>query len=208
MACAVSTVLNCLRTGALLLGLCVALGCARTVATTTPLPVAGGAVAVFPPHNRTGDDLLIAGASYLEKYALRSDRITVPDVVVSEARRQLARRGSTVVPAETVDTATEGHTPTSAEEAAAAAARHGLEGSVLYVEIRRWEPDVAFRPSFVIVSLEMTLVDPETRRILWRADHPSRPIPTPGVATLGEAYTIAAQKVVEEMLSSEPSLPP
>ena len=165
-----------------------------------PLPPAGEEVAVFPPNNRTGDDLLIAGASFLEKYALDTERITVPEVLAAAARVELASRGYEVVPAETVAKATGGVAPTNPAEAAALAAHAGLAGQALYIEIRRWEADVPLRPSFVVVSLQMTLVEAATGKILWQADHPPRPVQTPGVANTGEAYIIAARRVVAEML--------
>src|SRR5207244_7890790 len=80
-------------------------------------------VAVLAPANRTGDPLLVAGTSFLEKYALKSDRVTVPDVLASEARVQLAHRGFTVVSAEEVESATQGRAPGSPEAAAEIASR-------------------------------------------------------------------------------------
>jgi hypothetical protein len=158
-------------------------------------------VAVFPPNNRTGDLLLIAGASFYEKYVARTDRVTVPDVLASEARRQLARRGFTVVPPALLDAMTGDHAPAAAQDAAAGAARNKLDAAVLYIEIRRWEVDVPVHPTFVIASVAVTLIDPDGR-VLWTLDHPSRPVATPGVVNLGDAYTIAAQRLMEEMLSA------
>ncbi|HUI26502.1 MAG TPA: hypothetical protein VL403_10500 [Candidatus Kryptonia bacterium] len=176
------------------------LGCARPPATSMQLPPRP--IAVFPPNNRTGDDLLVAGASFLEKYALKSDRVTVPDVLASEARLQLARRGYTVVPPETVDAAVGEHPPKNSDDAAAIAARRQIDGNVLYIEVRRWEPDVPFKPTFVIVSVELALIDPSTGKVVWHIDHPSRPVPTNGVISVGDAYTVAARKLMEELLTS------
>src|SRR5205809_471929 len=84
-----------------------ALSCARPPAPTpAPSPASVRAVAVLPPNNRTGDPLLVAGASFFEKYVARTDRITVPDVLAAEARFQLARRGFTLIAPETVEAAT------------------------------------------------------------------------------------------------------
>ncbi len=191
-------------TGRVLLGWCVSLlvcSCAAPRAVAPP-PPAVRSVAVFPPNNRTGDLLLIAGASFYEKYVARSDRMTVPDVLASEARRQLSRRGITVVSPEIVNSITGDRAPASAEEAAAVAARNELEAAVLYIEVRRWEVDVPVHPAFVIASVEVTLIDATDGRVLWTMDHPSRPVPTPGVVNLGDAYEVAAQKLMEEMLSA------
>jgi len=182
------------------LSLVAAYGCARPPAVPPP-PTAVRTVAVFPPNNRTGDLLLIAGASFYEKYVARTDRVTVPDVLASEARRQLARRGFTVVPPALLDAMTGDHAPAAAQDAAAGAARNKLDAAVLYIEIRRWEVDVPVHPTFVIASVAVTLIDPDGR-VLWTLDHPSRPVATPGVVNLGDAYTIAAQRLMEEMLSA------
>ena len=158
-------------------------------------------VAVLPPANRTGDGLLVAGASALEQYAFRTDRVTVPDVVASEARLQLARRGFSVVPAEDVERATGGHEPGSADAAADIAARANLGGLALYVEIRRWEPDAPTHPAFVLVALTASLVDPASHRVVWSANRSTSPVATPGEVAIGAAYVTAARKVMEEVLA-------
>jgi hypothetical protein len=183
------------------LSLVVACGCARPPAVTPP-PPAVRTVAVFPPNNRTGDLLLIAGASFYVKYVARTDRITVPDVLAAEARRQLARRGFTVVPPDLVDAMISGHAPASAQDAAAVAARNKLEAAVLYIEVRRWEVDVPVHPAFVIASVAVTLIDPTDGSVLWTMDHPSRPVATPGVINLGDAYAIAARTLIQQMLAA------
>lgn len=182
---------------AALLALC-AVGCARPPA---PAPASVRAVAVFPANNQTGDPLLIAGGSLVEKYVLYTERYTVADALAAEARAELARRGFDITPPQVVDAATAGQTLPSAEQAATVAARHQLEGAVLYIDIRRWEPDVPFHPAFVIASVALTLVDASSGRVLWTADHPSRPVPTPGVANLGDAYSVAAHRLMAEMLA-------
>jgi hypothetical protein len=166
-------------------------------------------VAVLAPGNRTGDPLLVAGTSILEKYALKSDRITVPDVLASEARLQLTRRGFTVVSAEEVESATHGRAPGSAEAAAEISSHAKLAGLALYLDIRRWEPDAPTHPSFVLVSVAASLVDPATAHVVWRAERPTAPIPTPGEVALGPAYVTAARKVMEELLAPlGPERPP
>src|SRR6185436_3467069 len=81
------------RLAALIATLC--LGCA---APSPPPPSTVRSVAVLAPSNRTGDGLLVAGASLLEKYAFHTDRVTVADVLGAELRSQLAHRGFAVVP--------------------------------------------------------------------------------------------------------------
>src|SRR5262249_49024079 len=63
-------------------------------------------VAVLPPHNQTGGRLPVAGSSLLERYAFDTRPVTVPEVLSSEARLQLASGGFAVVPADVVARAT------------------------------------------------------------------------------------------------------
>jgi len=148
-------------------------------------------VAVLAPANRTGDPLLVAGASFFEKYALESDRVTVPD----------AHRGFTVVSADEVESATQGRAPGSPEAAAEIASRAKLAGLALFLDIRRWEPDAPTHPSFVLVGVTATLVDPATGHVVWSVERPTSPVATPGEVALGPAYVTAARKVMEELLA-------
>jgi len=195
-------------TRARLAGLLLAVAACGRPAPEPPPAGIGRTVAVLPPANRTGDALLVAGTSLLEKYALGTDRVTVPDVVASEARLQLARRGFSVVPADEVERATGGHGPISADAAADTAARANLGGLALYVEIRRWEPDAPTHPAFVLVALTASLVDPESHRIVWTANRPASPVATPGEVVIGAAYVTAARKVMEEVLAPLGTLGP
>jgi hypothetical protein len=103
---------------------------------------------------------------------------------------------------EAVTTAIGNQTPRSPEEAAAWAARGQLEGSVLYIEIRRWEADMSpLHPRRILVVLDARLIDTATGQVVWTAHHPLRPVPTPGAITRWVAYTIAARKVAEEIFA-------
>jgi len=177
-----------------------AVACGRPAAAPPP-PGMLRTVAVLPANNRTGDPLLVSGTSFLEKYATRSARVTVPDVLTAEARLQLERRGFTVVPPEVVEAATGGRTPGSAEAAAALTAGAKLEGLALYLDIRRWEADAPTHPAFIIAGVAASLVDPATRRVVWSAERRASPAATPGEITLGSAYVTAARAVVAELLS-------
>jgi hypothetical protein len=179
-----------------LLALCVA----SCVQPPVPAPQPVRAIAVFPPNNQTGDPLLIAGASFLEKYILSTQPYTVSDALAEEARAQLAKGGFEIIAAPVVDAATAHEVPLSADAAAGVAARNQLDGAVLYIEIRRWEPDVPFHPNFIIAWVTITLIDPNGT-VLWTADHRSRPVPTPGVVNLGDAYADAAHRLISEMLA-------
>jgi hypothetical protein len=145
---------------------------------------------------------LIESASFLHPYADRPGRVTVADALATEVREQLTRRGITVIAPEAVIAAIGTQTPGSPEEAAALVAQGKLEGSALYIEIRRWEADMSpLHPQRIIVALEARLLDPATGRTVWTAQRPLHPVPTPGVATRWRAYTIAARKVAEELFT-------
>ena len=171
--------------------------------STPPLPATARTIAVLPPNNRTGDPLLVESASFLHPYADRPGRVTVPDVLATEVREQLARRGVKVIAPEAVTAAIGNQTPRSPEEAADLAAHGKLAGSALYIDIRRWEADISpLHPQRIIVALEARLLDPATGRTVWTAQRPLHPVPTPGVATRWRAYMIAARKVAEELFAS------
>ena len=187
------------RAGVLLI-VAAAVACARTVAPPPP-PDLPRTVAVLAPGNRTGDPLLVSGGSFLEKYLFRSDRITVPDVIASEARWQLELHGFTVASPDAVEQATGGRVPGSVEAAAEIAAQGRLEGLVLWIDVRRWDPDPPTEPDHVIVALTADLIDVATGRVRWHAERPSRPVPTPGEIALGPADVAAARKVMEEVLA-------
>ena len=168
-----------------------------------PLPTTARTIAVLPPNNRTGDPLLIESASFLYPYADRPGRVTVADVLATEAREQLTRRGIKVMAPEVVTAAIGNQTPRSPEEAAAWVAGGKLEGSALYIEIRRWEADMSpLHPRRIIVALEARLLDAATGQTVWTAQRPLHPVPTPGAVVRWMAYTIAAHKVAEELFAS------
>ena len=157
-------------------------------------------IAVLPANNQTGDDLLISGGSVLEKYVFHSARVTVTDVLAAEARSVLERRGYTLVSPELVESATRGRVPASAEEAASLASEGGLAGDVLYIDLRQWTAELSDAASSILVSMRIDLIDPATGRTLWSADHPPRPVQTPGTINFADAYWVAARSVVRQLL--------
>jgi len=178
----------------------VLLACARPPAPAPP-PKALRAVAVFPPNNRTGDELLVAGGSLLERYAFHTERVTVGDVVAAEARGELSDRGIDVVAPEVVDAAVADYAARTPETAARQAARAHIDATVLYIEIRRWEHNAPFNTVSIIVSLSATLIDPADGRVVWTGEFPSRPIATTGAVNPGAADVIAATKATTELLA-------
>ncbi len=185
------------RALSLLTAVCLA-GCVRT---PPPAPQPVRTIAVLPVNNRTGDPLVIAGASFLEHYVMRTARYTVADALAAEARAALVQRGFEVVAPQVVDAAVNGQVPASAADAAALAARNHIEGAVLYIEIHRWESSGGTEPAFIIASITAMLIEPGTGRVLWTGVHPSQPVPTPGIINLGDAYAVAAHTVIIELLA-------
>lgn len=179
--------------------LALAVGCAERTPIPPP-PRDVRVVTVLPANNRTGEDLIIAGASLIETYVLPAARVAVPDVLAAEAGALLRTRGYRVT-----DAALGGRAPASAEDAARLAGERALAGFVLYLEIRRWEADAGTHPAFVIVGVSAILMDVAGGREVWSARLPVHPIATPGAVTLGTAYEIAARAVVGELLASWPS---
>jgi hypothetical protein len=175
-------------------------GCTRRF-TAPPSSVARTPIAVLPPFNRTGDVLLVAGGSMLDKYVFKTEKITVPEVMLAETRTLLEARGFALVAGDTVAARLDAHPPTSATEAAQLAASGALHADVLFLAVRQWTPDDATTPHAVIASVEATLVS-ESGTALWQADFHAKPIPTPGAIDTQTAYVIATQKLVADIFAA------
>jgi hypothetical protein len=177
--------------------LVVVCGCA-TPPDVVPLHIT--TIAVFPPVNRTGDDLLVSGGSMLGSLLEEKNRVTVMNLLAGEARFQLARDGFTVVSPEVVDKATQDLSPPTASEAAAVASKSDIDAAVLHLGVRVWEPDPPMVPSKIIVAVDGTLIDSKTGRTLWTSTRAPRPVSTAGAVIFGDACVIAAHLVMESML--------
>jgi hypothetical protein len=173
--------------------------CARSPSPPPPPPL--HAVAVFPPNNRTGNELVVAGGTLLEKYAFHTERVTVGDVLAAEARRLLDADGIAVVAPDVVDAAVADYRPQTPETAARQAGRAHIDAAVLFIEIRRWEPDAPFNPSSIIVALAATLIDPADGHVVWSSELRTRPVATPGTVAPGAADIVAATKAIQELLA-------
>lgn len=176
-------------------------GCAGDRAMTPP-PLRS--LVLLPPANHTSDALVVAGSSLLERYAIRTERVTVADVVAIALRDQFERNGMTVIP---TDSAAGDKTPTTPEAAAEIAHRSHVDAPTLFVAIDRWEPDNPTHPAFVIVAVDATLIEPATGRVLWHRHRAARPVVTPGAVTSGAAHEIAARAIAAELLDGWP-VPP
>jgi hypothetical protein len=162
----------------------------------------GQAIAVLMPNNRSGEPLLVAGGSLLDRYVFRAEPVTVGDVLAGEVRFQLADRSVAVIPQAVMAQAIDGQVPQSPQAAGEIVARGKLDALALYLEIRRWEPDAPTQPAFVIVGASASLVDPASGKVVWQLDRPALPIPTPGEVTLETAYETAARKLASQMVTA------
>jgi hypothetical protein len=162
----------------------------------------GQAIAVLMPNNRSGEPLLVAGGSLLDRYVFRAEPVTVGDVLAAEVRFQLADRSVAVIPQAVMAQAIDGQVPQSPQAAGEIVARGKLDALALYLEIRRWEPDAPTQPAFVIVGASASLVDPASGKVVWQLDRPALPIPTPGEVTLETAYETAARKLASQMVTA------
>jgi hypothetical protein len=190
------TRLACVLVMAAMLG-----GCAAS--SRAPLQISRN-VAVLPANNLTGDPLLVMGAGLIDRYVRRTGEVSVGDVLQSEARYQLQQKGF-----EVVALAPHEQTPTSVDSALALARQNGMKSSVLYLEIRRWEPDAPTHTRFVIVALTASLLDPVSGREIWHEHRAAAPVGTQGSITVESAYIVAARKVIAEMLAPlKPEVPP
>ena len=188
----------------------VMLGYLTGCASSAPTPPAhlGRTIAVLPPNNLTGDPLVVAGTGLIDRYVRHAEQVTVADVLLSEARFQLEENGFEVADRHRVETALGGRVPESPDSAVELAAQGGLKDLVLYLEIRRWEPDAPMHPTFVIVGLAARLIDPSTGTVVWQEDRKPAPVPTPGELMVQSAYVTAARKVIAEMLAPLEPEPP
>jgi hypothetical protein len=179
-------------------------GCA---AEPTPATQVRRTVAVLPPNNLTGDRLVVVGSGLIDRYVRRAQRVTVADVLLSEARFQLLEKGFEVADWRGIAAGIKGDYPESAESAVELASKLGLKDLLLYLEIRRWEPDAPTHTSFVIVGLAASLIDPSTGKVVWERERRAAPVPTPGDILVESAYVTAARRVMREMLAPlEPEL--
>jgi hypothetical protein len=168
--------------------------------STAPLGIAGS-IAVLPTNNRTADPLLVQGGGLVDRYIRHAGRVSVGDVLQSEARFRLQEKGFDVGDWSAQETALKGRVPDSAQTAAQIARQGGLTGRVLYLEIRRWEPDAPTHTRYVIVAMSASIVDAISGQEIWREDRRAAPVPTPGAINIESAYVVAARKVIADILA-------
>ena len=157
-----------------LLALVSCAGCTTAPAPFPPAPVGVQDIAIQPPSNQTGRDLIVDQPGLLASY-LGEKRETVPEVLAGDLRTLLRDRGFRVLAAPA------GSVPT------------------LRTEIRRWDPYSADY-SRITVSLLATLIDPTSGRTLWTAERSGWHVETPAARNGQEASGIAARDVARTLV--------
>lgn len=137
-----------------------------------PPPTGVRTIAVAPPVNRTGSELVVAGDWYLERL-LGARRATAADVVGAEAARLLGEHGFDVVPP---------GTPGAAE---------------LRVTLRRFDADVP-HDEYVVADVDAVLTADD--RTLWSTSRRSWIVPTRGAPSVAESWAMAARAVAQSLV--------
>jgi hypothetical protein len=153
-------------------------GCAmRSTATTR---VAVDRVTVQPPCDAAGQPLAGGDGSTVEGLGA---------VLTTAAGAALARDGFDVVQVNPVGMA------------GVPAAQPG--DATLVIRLDRWIPvsQSTMRIDTVLVELDVTLTDPSSGSVLWHAHRPLQPVPVYGVLIVGQAYVVAADAVMAEVLA-------
>jgi hypothetical protein len=149
-------------------------GCTTTPAPFPPGPASVQDIAIQPPSNQTGRELIVDQPGLIGSY-LGDKRETVPEVMAGDLRTLLRDRGFRVLAA-------------------------NAEGApTLRTEIRRWEPYSADY-SKITVSLLVTLIDPASGRTLWTAERSGWNVETPAARNGQEASGIAARDVARALV--------
>lgn len=145
-------------------------GCGTRVALPPP-PTSVSAIAVAPVENKTGDKLVLSGASFVDRW-LGLKKRTVPDAFRDALRDVLADRGFAVGDA--------GAMPT------------------LRVTLRRFEPDLP-QLAFVDVGVNAVLTDPDGT-VRWDVDGARWLVSTQGAPSLAAAYDSAVRDAAKKLL--------
>ncbi len=173
----------------------IAAACASPEPAPTGLPAK---IAVFVA-NHTGGPVLVAGEPTVGDFLFPSDRVTLEDVLGAHARLWLARHGFQVIAPDRFDAANTREASQDAEHASAVTARIAAGAGVLWLDLRRWEPEPVFQPNRIVVALDATLVSGD--QVTWSARRRAAPVATPGAALAGDAHIIACRAVMERMLA-------
>jgi len=157
-------------------------------------------LAVLPVNNRNGEPLVVSGDGLLDRYVFRTETATVSEVLEAEAVFQLRAKGFEIATPLSEKKVLSGRIPRDSADAAELAGQAGLGPICLYLEVRRWEPEGRAHVNYVIVDVEASLVDVQSRTLVWKHERRG-PIGTPGNFLLEAACITAARRVAEDLLA-------
>ena len=75
--------------------------------------------------------------------------------------------------------------------------------TLLYCEIKRWEPDALTHPSFIIVWIELRLIAPAQPSLVWSWSFGPKPVPVSRPVTIEAGYQEAAERLAALALGGE-----
>lgn len=116
---------------------------------------------------------------------------------------RLAELGYEVIGPNVVASATNGRSPTSAQDAARILSDAGVNAAAMYIELFAWEPVFARDgTATMVVGMDAMLVDAPTGQVLWRGHRDAKPVLLYGMVTSDQAPVFAADIVMREVLAS------
>jgi ABC-type Mn2+/Zn2+ transport system permease subunit len=157
-----------------------------------------GPVAVARFRNGTGMDLRIPSGNPLDELGRVIGRDgegdwTVPDALQAQSALELERRG-VAVRRFVEDREALPAVPVDASDAARLARAAGLEGPVLFGDLRRF---TVTQTGLLLVRLELSLVDPGTDELLWTGAA-RKPVPVVSALDSREVVIDAAPRIFAE----------
>jgi hypothetical protein len=167
-----------------------AAGCA----VQQPTAITARQIAVLPPCDADGRPLPPVGDAGGE---------SLTEVLTVAAGAALASNGFAVMDPDVVGRALHGGVPASAADAAALAQAGGIDAAALFIRLEQWVPvpESTMRIDAVLVGLDLTLLDPASGATLWHAHRTIKPVRVFGSLIIGQAYVVAAESVMKEMLA-------
>jgi hypothetical protein len=175
------------------------LGVSACAPRLAPPPTTVRRIAVLPPCDATGASL--AQSTSVTTYGAPVEDLGA--ILASAAREELAGHGFKVLDPGVVAAATEGRVPASPEAAGEIVASGKLDATALFIRVRRWEfAYPTMRTNEIIASLDAMLVDAASRKVVWEARRPTKPVPLRGELLGGQADVVAAREVMRELFAS------
>jgi hypothetical protein len=149
-------------------------------------------IVVLPANDQTSD---MQGASASTRDVVDHERSSVGGRLASETRYQFERLLVKVTSDSSTDAAIKGRVPKDPASALTITKDSGLNGFVLYFEVRRWEPRYPGKPRALMVDVSSSLIDPQSGKTVWREAHGPEQILTPNASSIAGAYEEAERLI-------------